>query len=127
MMGDRGLFQRGTGPLNWSIRYADATGKMRKEKAGTKGKLYIKRKNEAMQGKKLPETLPRRVIRFSEIAADALAYSQRKKRSYRDDKLRMNLLLKWFGDRDAESIGPLGVERSTRKKGRSGRMGELHV
>ncbi len=56
----RGLYQREPGSGIWWIRYADASGRIRREKAGTKSaaiKLYNKRKAEALQGRKLPENL----------------------------------------------------------------------
>lgn len=42
----------------WWIRFADASGRYRREKAGTKSAaitLYYKRKQEALEGRKLPE------------------------------------------------------------------------
>jgi hypothetical protein len=58
----RGVYERKPGV--WWIRYADATGRIRREKAGTKSAaqtLYRKRKTEALQGKKLPETFASQV------------------------------------------------------------------
>lgn len=54
----RGLYQRKPG--QWWIRYVDAQGRLRREKAGTWSvarDLYTKRKNEALAGRKLPENL----------------------------------------------------------------------
>jgi integrase len=104
---DRGIFEKVEGSGIWWIRYVDAQGRYRREKAGTWGnadKLLTKRKNGALEGKKLPETLRRRVVPFVEIADDALAYSHRCKRSYRDDESRMKRLKEWFGNREAESL-----------------------
>jgi hypothetical protein len=70
----------------------DAQGRYWREKVGTKSAaidLYRKRKNEALEGKKLPEKLRRATVSFAEIAKDALAYSETQKRSYRDDRYRM--------------------------------------
>ena len=76
----RGVFQRVPGKNSpWWIRYIDAQGRFRREKAGTKGAaidLYRKRKNEALEGKKLPEKLRRATVTFADIAKDALAYSK---------------------------------------------------
>jgi hypothetical protein len=61
----------------WWVRYADAVGRIRREKAGVKSaavKLYPKRETEILEGKKLPEQLRGRAVRFAEIADDALAY-----------------------------------------------------
>jgi len=57
----RGLYQKAPGKnMPWWIRYVDAQGRLRREKAGTWAAardLYTKRKNEALEGKKLPENL----------------------------------------------------------------------
>ena len=56
------------GSGEWWTRFADATGRIRREKIGTKSAaltLYPKRKGEAMQGKKLPETLRGNPITFA--------------------------------------------------------------
>jgi hypothetical protein len=54
----RGIYERKPG--EWWIRFVDSQGRLRREKAGTKRTardLYIKRKNEAIEGKKLPQNL----------------------------------------------------------------------
>jgi integrase len=92
----------------------DAEGRYRREKAGNWGnadKLLTKRKHEALQGKKLPETLRRRVVPFSELADDALTYSRKHKRSYRDDESRTKRLKEWFGNREAESLAGSEMEK----------------
>jgi hypothetical protein len=56
----RGVYEKVSRSGIWWIRYADASGRIRREKAGPKGsaiKLYRKRKTEILQGKKLPEQL----------------------------------------------------------------------
>ncbi len=109
-----GLFEKLPGSGIWWIRYADATGRIRREKAGTKSAastLYQKRKNEALQNRKLPEKLRRRNVPFSELVADALAYSKAHKRSYDDDVCRMGRIREWFGKLPAESITPADIER----------------
>jgi integrase len=110
----RGVFEKVPNSGEWWIRYVDAQGRYRREKAGTwsnADKLLTKRKNEALQGKKLPETLRQRVVPFAKIADDALAYSRRYKRSYRDDESRMKRLVEWFGNREAESITGQEMEK----------------
>jgi integrase len=72
--------------------------------------MYHKRKAEALQGKKLPETLRGNPITFTRIAQDALEYSKAHKRSAGDDKERMELLLDWFGDTAADSLTPHQIE-----------------
>jgi site-specific recombinase XerD len=92
----------------------DSQGRYRREKAGTWGnadKLLTKRKNEALQGKKLPETLRCAPVTFREIATEALAWSDAHKRSKRTDHSRMKKLLNWFGDCPLDSITPQEIER----------------
>jgi len=46
-------------------------------------------------------------VPFAELADDALNYSRKHKRSYRDDESRTKRLKEWFGGREAESLtGP---------------------
>ncbi|MGH7838396.1 MAG: tyrosine-type recombinase/integrase, partial [Candidatus Binataceae bacterium] len=108
----RGVFQRK--PREWWICYFDASGRRRREKAGTwesARDLYIKRKNEALAGKKLPEKLRRATVTFAEIAKDALAYSKQHKRDYRHDAGRMETLLAWFREYPADGITAQDIER----------------
>jgi site-specific recombinase XerD len=108
----RGVYEKSPGV--WFIRYVDAQGRYRREKAPTKGAaidLYRKRKTEALMGKKLPEKLRRATISFAEIAKDALAYSKANKLSYRHDFGRMETLLGWFREYPAESITARDIER----------------
>ena len=94
-MKQHGIYEKVGGSDVWWIRYVDADGRYRREKAGTKSMaidLYRKRKTEALQGRKLPERLRRRVVLFDEIAQDALAYSKAHKRTYDDDCSRMDRL-----------------------------------
>jgi integrase len=111
----RGVYEKFPGSNEWWIRYVDSQGRYRREKAGTKGsaiKLYRKRKTEALQGKKLPETLRRATVTFDEIAKDALVYSKANKRSHRDDGYRMKRLTAWFGSRPVNSITPQEIEKA---------------
>jgi site-specific recombinase XerD len=72
--------------------------------------LYQKRKTESLQGKKLPETLRRRDVTFGELVTDAMAYSQKRKRSYYDDKYRLEKVRAWFGETPAAAIKPRDIE-----------------
>jgi len=110
----RGVFERPKDSNTWWIRYADAEGRIRREKAGTKAQaknLYQIRKAEALQGKKMPQSLRARAVTFSDLAKDALEYSRIHKRSAADDEERMVLLLKWFGEFSADAITPQQIER----------------
>ncbi|MBZ5502352.1 MAG: tyrosine-type recombinase/integrase [Acidobacteriia bacterium] len=110
----RGVFEKVPGSSTWWIRYTDAEGRFRREKAGTKSAaidLYRKRKTDALIGKKLPEKLRRATVTFADIARDALAYSKAHKRTFGDDVARMERILGWFRDRSAESVTPQEIER----------------
>lgn len=107
----KGVYEKEPGSGVWWIRYADANGHIRREKAGTKSnatRLRHKRKQEALEGK-LPELRKRRIT-FGQIAEAALAHSLKHKSSHKDDKSRMALLLEWFGDRPAETITPAEID-----------------
>lgn len=109
----RGVYEKPRGSGRWWIRYADATGRIRRERAPSKSAaitLYQKRKTEVLQGRKLPEKLRKPMPSFKVIADDALAYSRAHKRSYRDDQYRMRILLDWFASRRAETITPQEIE-----------------
>jgi len=103
---DRGIFEKVPGSRIWWIRYVDAHGRYRREKAGTWGnadKLLTKRKNEALEGKKLPE-LRRRTVLFEELADDAVKYIEGRYARPADDVARMNLLKDCFQNRAADSL-----------------------
>jgi site-specific recombinase XerD len=113
-MKQRGIYEKVPGSSIWWVLHYDAQGRRRREKAGTKSAaiaLYHKRKQEALEGRKLPERLRRARVSFREIARDALEYSRAHKRSYDDDCYRMARLLDWFGDLPAESIAPQEIEQ----------------
>jgi hypothetical protein len=62
-MRQRGVFEKEPGSGVLWIRYFDQFGKKRREKAGTKSvaiKLYGKRKQQVLEGKKLPELFRKR-------------------------------------------------------------------
>ncbi len=113
----RGLYQKVPGKHSpWYIRYVDAQGRFRREKAGTKSAaidLYRKRKNEALEGKKLPEKLRRATVTFSDLAKDALEYSRAHKvpDAARADKWHMETILNWFRERAAADVRPQDIER----------------
>jgi integrase len=119
-MKQRGIYEKVPSSGVWYVRYVDASGILRREKAGAKSAaiaLYSKRKTEALEGRKLPEKLRRRPVLFREIAGDALDYSRVHKRSYNDDRYRMAPLLEWFGNRQADSITPKELEQRLAEQG----------
>jgi len=115
------VFEKIPGSGIWWIRFIDAQGRFRREKAGTKGMaidLYRKRKMAALEGRKLPERLRRASVSFASIAQDALAYSKvhKAQTSYRCDAGRMEILLSWFRECPAESIAAQDIERRFQKQ-----------
>ena len=61
-MKQRGIYEKVPGSSIWWVLHYDAQGRRRREKAGTKSAaiaLYHKRKQEALEGRKLPEKLRR--------------------------------------------------------------------
>jgi len=103
---DRGIFEKVPGSGIWWIRYVDAQGRYRREKAGTWGtadKLLDRRRGEALEGKKLPE-LRKRTVFFSELADDAVKYIESWYARPADDLKRMKLLKECFANRAADSI-----------------------
>ena len=113
-MKQRGVYEKLPDSGVWWIRYADAMGRIRREKAGTKSAaltLYRKRKTECLQRKKLPESLRSPMVSFAELANGALAYSKAHKRSYGDDVIRMGRLLARFRERAADSITAQELEQ----------------
>ena len=81
-----GVFEKVPGSKVYWVRYHDAHGRLRREKAGTRGmaiNLYRKRKTEALQGRKLPETIRRREVLLSELLADAAEHIEHRYRGQR--------------------------------------------
>jgi len=110
----KGVYERLPGTKIFWIRYADQTGRIRREKAGTKGaaiQLYQKRKTEVAQRKKLPENFRAKPVSFEELADDALVYSKAHKRSWGHDESRMKRLKEWMRDRPAETLSPAQIEK----------------
>jgi hypothetical protein len=99
-MKTRGVYEKIPGSGVWWIRYIDAEGKLRREKACSKSaaiKLVRNRKTEAWEGKKLPK-LRARVVRFAELADDYLEYSKTNNQGAAVDKYRISALRGAFGD-----------------------------
>lgn len=103
------------------IAYVDGQGRYRREKAaGTleaAKKLRAKRITQSLQLKKLPETLRRREVLFSEIAEDAIQYSRANKRSARSDEIMKRNLAGWFGTTPADGLLSSDIESRLEKEG----------
>jgi hypothetical protein len=124
----RGVFEKVPGSGVWWIRYFDQFGKKRREKAGTKSaaiKLYGKRKQQVLEGKKLPELFRKPSVNFGQLLDDALAYSKQNKRSYRTDVPRFGKLKEWFGKHPAEELTPAEIENKIAAAAEKDKVGSL--
>ena len=109
----RGVYEKVRGSGVWYVCYFDRLGRRHREKAGSKSvaiKLYRKRKQEVLEGKKLPEMLRKAAASFGQLCDDALAYSRRNKRSHKTDVPRFERLKHWFGSCPAEELTPREIE-----------------
>lgn len=109
----RGLFEKERGSNVWWIRYTDAQGRRRREKAGSKAsanRLLIRRKADALEGKKLPANLRTAAVKFRELADDALAFARAHNSQLANYEGRTKLVKGWFGDRAAEDITPQDID-----------------
>jgi hypothetical protein len=112
-MNQRGIFEKNSGSSEWWIRYADAAGRIRREKVGKLDEAQVRlklRKEEAKLGTMPRLAWRRRPVLFRKIGEDALAYADRHKRSAGDDHIRMKKLIEWFGDKAADSIRSREIE-----------------
>jgi integrase len=109
----RGVFEKIPGSGIWSIRYSDAEGKFHRELIGRKSSallLYAKRKNAALEGRKLPE-LNRRGASFDDLADDAVTYVKARYARPADDVARLEVLKTIFSGR-ADAITPVRIENA---------------
>ncbi len=105
----RGVFERFKGSGVWYVRYADASGKLRRERVGPKSaalQLYSKRKTQIHLQEKLPENFRVKSVSFQRLADAALLWSEANKASYASDKGQIAKLVAEFGNRSAEQIPP---------------------
>jgi len=112
----RCIFERPLGSNVWWVRYVDAGGRDRREKAGTKSVaklLYQKRKQEALEGKKLPEKLRAKTILFSELIEDAIEHVDSQAVPGKDGRYscKVDLIRGAFGSLEVCSITPQEISR----------------
>ena len=102
----KGIFERVKGSGIWWIRYTSEQGKRVACKVGNYSaavKIYDQRTTEIRLGILVPNS-PRRGTKFSELATDAIKFSEKHHRASKDFKQRVELALPVFGNRIAESI-----------------------
>lgn len=112
----RGIYEKVPGSGVWWIRYSDADGKLRREKAGRKSDastLLAKRRTETLQRKKLPERFRSEAVTFADLCNDAIEHSESTNGSKASAELRsrVNIFLPVFGDRLAENIKKQDIVR----------------
>lgn len=110
----RGVYEREPGSDIWWIRYADADGREHREKVGRRGdalKLYKLRKTDVLRGVKMPANMKHRGLRFKVIGKEAIEwYENHGQKDLRSFKIRMNIVLKDFGERIADDIKPSEID-----------------
>lgn len=118
----KGVYERDPGSGVWWIRYADAHGKIRRERIGRRSDAqtaYRKRKEDVRRGEKLPENLRTKRTTFKEIAEAAIAeYERAGKKDLRTFTARMRVLIEAFGNRSADSILPKDVSQWLSEQGK---------
>jgi site-specific recombinase XerD len=118
MKKQRGIFTKPGSPFFW-IRYVDGQGKYRREKAGltvTQARTLLeKRQGEALQRKKLPETLRRRSVTVGELLDGAVTYARVHHRDPKRFEQYIPLLRELFGAESAESVTPAMIEKRLSK------------
>lgn len=106
----RGIFERQQGSGVWWIRWADANGRLHREKIGPKNlaiAAYQARKTAVRQGQLFPNQVGRqKAVLFDELAQDFLTHSASTKRSHTTDQCRVRRLFAAFGGRAAGTITP---------------------
>jgi integrase len=116
MIGQKGIFERPKQSGIWWIRYADGNGRERREKAGTKSSaklLYQKRKQHALEGKKLPEKLRARTVSFGELLDDAVEHCGRHPVAGPNKRYtcRIQLIRQGLGSLAVDAITPQQIAR----------------
>jgi integrase len=116
MKGLKGIFERPVGSDRWWIRYVDAAGVERREKAGTKSsaiQLYRKRKQQALEGKKLPEKLRSKTVIFNELLDDAIEYCEDQSVAGAEGRYscRVELIRSGLGSSGVDTITPQQISR----------------
>jgi hypothetical protein len=110
---ERGVFEKDPGSDIWWIRYY-IDGRERCEKVGRRGdaiKLYKVRKTDALRGVKLPTNMKHKGRRFKVIAQEAIDWYIEHRRKYvKSFRIRMNIILKDFGERVADEIKPSEID-----------------
>jgi len=110
---ERGVFEKDPGSEIWWIRYY-IDGRERREKVGRKkdaSDLYKIRKADALRGVKLPTNMKSKGVKFEALGKHALEwYIEHGRKDVKNFRIRMNIILKDFGDRVADEILPSEID-----------------
>ncbi len=95
------------------IRYT-IDGRERREKVGRKkdaSDLYKIRKADALRGVKLPNNMKSKGVKFEALGKHALEwYIEHGRKDIKNLRIRINIILKDFGDRVADEIKPSEID-----------------
>jgi integrase len=112
----RGIFEKLPGSGIWWIRYADRTGRIRREVAGIRGRaidLYGQRKREELLAKQSPELAAAKAAAgatFGALAEDALAYARARHASLKTTEGQMTRMLGWWRAAPAVALTAQEIE-----------------
>ncbi len=110
---EKGIFEKEPGSDIWWVRYY-IDGRERREKVGRRGdalKLYKVRKADALRGAKLPENMKNKGLKFETIGGQAVEwYIEHGRKDVRSFRIRMNIILKDFGNSVADEIKPSEID-----------------
>jgi len=107
-----GVWEKVPGSNIWWIRYR-VDGILKREKVGRKCDalaLYQERKSELRAGVKMPANMRSNSIRFSALATEVLAFSDKHHRDTRNVISRLKRITEDFGDRVADQIKPAQID-----------------
>jgi site-specific recombinase XerD len=110
---ERGVFEKVPGSGIWWIRYK-VQGVTHREKVGRRGDavdLYKLRKADIIRGAKLPANMKNKGVKFQVIGKQALDwYIEHGRKDVKNFRIRMNIILKDFGERVADEIKPSEID-----------------
>ena len=110
---ERGVFEKVPGSGIWWIRYI-VDGREHREKVGRQGDavdLYRVRRADALRGAKMPANMKNKGVKFEVIGKHALEwYIEHGRKDVKNFCIRMNIILKDFGNRVADEIKPSEID-----------------
>ena len=110
---EKGIFEKESGSDVWWVRYY-IDGWERREKVGRRGdalKLYKFRKADALRGVKLPDNMKNKGLKFETIGTQAVEwYIEHGRKDVRSFRIRMNIILRDFGNLVADEIKPSEID-----------------